>query len=344
MSARFLVLCIDRPLASGGVAVLYDAVQILTEAGHDAMIVHGRPGFRHMNGEASVSIGHSNRIALAENARWQPQSLRQKLRKARTAMARPADSFDLRPDDIIVVPELMLRNAMIAYPAHRKVLFSQNPYLYLEAVREARLAGLDPVAGIALNLGISRNCMAAFEAVGVTQVAYFPVAPRLDLFPYRHEKSQLITYMPRKRPAEAEVLEAALRRRGNLRGFDLLAIDGMAPEEVARSLAGTSVFVSLLKDEALGFPAAEAMAAGCVVVGYTGQGTEEYFDSNTGIPVQDGDILGLIEAVEDTVARLNRDPSAFDAMRRRASDRVHATYTRAAFREGLLTAVERLVA
>jgi hypothetical protein len=344
MAARFVVLCIDRPLASGGVAVLYDAVRFLTEAGHEALLVHGTPGFRHMNGDASVVVGHSNRIALAENQLWRPASLRQKLRKWRVGQARPADSFALRPDDIIVVPELMLNPALIAFPAHRKVVFSQNPYLYLNAVHGARRLGRDPVAEVVLNLGISRNCMAAFEAVGVARAAYFPVAPRLDLFPFRDAKSPLIAYMPRKRPAEAEVLADALRRRGRLRGFDLCAIDGMSPEDVARRIADTQIFVSLLKDEALGFPAAEAMAAGCVVVGYTGHGTEEYFDTDTGVPVRDGDILGLIEAVEETVARLHSDPAPLDALRRRASARIHATYAPQAFRDGMLAALGPLAA
>lgn len=339
---RFIFLCIDRPHASGGVAVLYDAVRHANSAGLDATVVHGHQGFRHMNGDAHVPIGYSNRVALAENALWRPQSLRQKFRQLRKSFERPIDVPELRPCDVIVVPELMLPHALRAYPAHRKVVFSQNPYLYLDAVLAARRAGHDPIGEVVLNLGISRNCMAAFDAVGATRTAYFPVSPRLDLFPFCEGKSRTIAYMPRKRPAEGAVLADALRRRGHLRGFELVEIDELPPEEVARLIGKALVFVSLMKDEALGFPALEAMSAGCVVVGYTGHGTEEYFDCGTGVPVRDGDILGLIESVEQTIERLDSDPHALHRLRRAASIKVNETYSAAAFSDGLFAALDRI--
>lgn len=322
--------------------MLYDAVRYINAAGGDAIILHGRAGFKHMNGDPGVSVGYSNRVQLAENSLWQPESIRQYFRKLRISRQRPRDVPELRPEDIIVIPELMLAHAMIAYPEHQKVLFSQNPYLYVEAVVAAKRNGLDPINRISLNIGISKNCMAAFKAVGATRTAYFPVSPRLDQFPYRERKSNVIAYMPRKRPAEAAILIDALRRRGRLRGFQLVEIEEMPPLEVARIIGEAQIFISLLKDEALGFPVMEAMAAGCIVVGYTGHGSEEYFDHETGIPVRDGDLLGLIQSVEQTVERLASDPDDLQRMRYMASTRIHANYNASIFREGLLKALEQV--
>jgi glycosyltransferase involved in cell wall biosynthesis len=144
--------------------------------------------------------------------------------------------------------------------------------------------------------------------------------------------------MPRKRPWEAKLICGALLRRGKLQGYQIEALDNMTRSEVAAKLAKTQIFISLLKDEALGFPAAEAMAAGCVVVGFDGLGTAEYFDQDVGVPVTEGDVASLVTAVENTIAEYETDPRRLDAMRRKASDRVNARYNKSAFEAGALGA------
>ena len=342
MAPRFIFLSIDRTQASGGVAVLYDCVRLAREAGHDAVVMHGVPGFVHVNGRADVPVTWSNRIDRARAALGKPLSIRQKLRRFRQMHAPVRGDLDLRPDDVVVVPELFLLPSLLAFPDHRKVLFSQNPFLHLRAAETARLAGCDPVAPFVLHVGIARVCMEAISLLGATDMAQFPVSPRLQAFEYREEKRDVVAYMPRKRPEQARVFADALRRRGKLHGFDLLEIDDMTPDEVSEAVGSSRVFASLMAEEALGFPAAEAMAAGCVTVGYTGIGTREYFDETTGVPVPEGDLNGLVEAVEQAIAHHRADPSHFDEMRRRASRRIHDRYSEDRFREGLLAMLDRV--
>jgi glycosyltransferase involved in cell wall biosynthesis len=165
-----------------------------------------------------------------------------------------------------------------------------------------------------------------------------PVGPNFDLFPFRQDKKRQIAYMPRKRSWEAGQIHEALVRRGRIKGFDIVTVDGMTQAQVAKSLGESLIFISLMKEEALGFPALEAMASGCVVVGYTGLGTREYFTPETGIPIEEGDTPALVQAVESAVAEYEADPSRLDGMRREASRCVTARYSREAFRSGLLQA------
>ena len=47
----------------------------------------------------------------------------------------------------------------------------------------------------------------------------------------------------------------------------------------------------------------EAMASGCVVIGYHGRGGKEYFQRSFSYPIEAGDIVGFAKAVESVLAR-----------------------------------------
>ena len=146
--------------------------------------------------------------------------------------------------------------------------------------------------------------------------------------------------MPRKRRFEAELIDQALRARGNIGDYELVCIDGMRQREVAQHLAEGRFFISLMRNEALGFPAMEAMASGCIVIGYTGLAAEEFFDSDTGVPITDGNTVGLVKAVEHAVADYDANPDPWDRMRQLANDRVRRRYNPEVFRSSLLSAID----
>lgn len=148
--------------------------------------------------------------------------------------------------------------------------------------------------------------------------------------------------MPRKRPWEAAVISEALIRRNKVADYRIEALDNMPRSEVAAKLSESRIFISLLQHEALGFPAAEAMAAGCIVIGFDGLGTAEYFDHSVGVPVTEGDVAGIVESVERVVKEYENDPVRFDTMRDIASKRVNEKYSVEAFRTGVLEAWKKL--
>lgn len=341
MSRRYLFLCPDAQKASGGVAVLYDCVTFLREAGYDAAAVHQSPDARYPNQDIDAPVYFTPEIRRASAAR---QGLQGRLNRYAASVAHQFVKsrnlrLELRAEDLIVAPDFMLSDVLEAFPDNPKVLFVQNPFVYTHMHGIARGRGLDPVGGFIRFLGIADICMDTFELLGAEPVSRFPVSPNLSLFPFRQEKKPLITYMPRKRPQEAAIIDTALRQRGRLGEFDLVAIDRLPQAGVAGLLGESLVFLSLLKTEALGFPAAEAMAAGCITIGYTGLGTREYFDETTGIPVEEGDTMGVVRAVEQALEEYRADPSRLDDMRKRASERIHQRYSRDAFRDGLLEAI-----
>jgi Glycosyltransferase len=154
-------------------------------------------------------------------------------------------------------------------------------------------------------------------------------------FSFGAEKDDLITYMPRKRPVEAKLIVEALSGRGHVGGYRIEPLENLPRTEIAARLRRSRFFISLQKAESIGFPAAEAMAAGCIVVGYTGLGGREYFTDELGIPVTEDDTAGLVRALETAVAEYATDPMRLDAMRTRASAEINRRFSRAAFDEAL---------
>lgn len=337
-------MCPEVSAASGGVAVIYACVETLRQAGHDAVVLHARADYRYPGTPfrppilASADIG---RTYLRQTSRRRKLHVLKGLLKSRAASAGSA-YVDLRPDDVIVVPEFMIVTATETFPDHRKVVFSQNSFSYIRLFDRAIRAGADPDATVLCNVGINDTCMEAFSLMSDRPGLRIVVSPDLDLFDDGQAKQRTITYMPRKRKSEADFLHAALERRGKVADFDLIRLDRMTQPEVARHMAESLIFVSLMKDEALGFPGIEAMASGCIVVGFTGLGTEEYFTPETGFPIREGDNVGLVLTVERIAAEYRADPARLDALRRHASGVVRARYNPQAFRDTLLEAWDRI--
>lgn len=344
MAPRYLFLCPDHTHAAGGTAVLYECVALLRGDGHDAVLVHLSASARYPNSphdlptfyDRSVIAAHERRLSLPRRVMQLPDRFRAHLGPRRNPPLRH------RPDDILVVPEFWLSLAVEAFPGRPKVVMVQNPFTYLDSHADALSRGLDPSDGHLLSIAGAQSCMGALELTGVSPVAYCRVQPDFARFPYREAKSRRIAYMPRKRRREADLVCRALERRGNLRGYELVCVDGMTQAQVAEVLGDCRFFLSLMERESLGFPGLEAMASGCIVVGYTGVGGREYFTRDTGRPVEEDDSFGLVVALEQAVAEYDRDPVALDALRRHAAAKVTATYTRAAFEDGLRGAWDQL--
>jgi len=108
-------------------------------------------------------------------------------------------------------------------------------------------------------------------------------------------------------------------------------------DQVAAHLRAAHIYVSTGMYEGLGLPPLEAMAAGCLVVGFAGGGGLDYATADNGVWVPDDDPWALAEALEHTLASLN-DPAAAAALdaKRRAGRATAMSYNRERFERELL--------
>lgn len=266
---RVFVFCPDLSAPTGGIKVLYRQVEALNDLGIDAWIVHGR--------RSSRPNWFDSRAPIAW--RWQ---------------------IKLQPQDVAVIPEVWWpRTARLAGPA-RKVVVVQNPYLLFSGMRGSACEDYRrrDLVLLATSADTERYLAHAFP---VARTHRFQWAIDERLF-YPGAKKKQIAWMPRKGQRDAEQVFGILGLRGCLRGWRLAAIDGMHETDVARILRESLFFFSFGAAEGLPLPPAEAMAAGCVVVGYNGRGGAEYFDSRWSWPIEAGNILEFTRTAEELLA------------------------------------------
>src|SRR5262249_9400435 len=127
-----------------------------------------------------------------------------------------------------------------------------------------------------------------------------------------------IAFMPRRGARDAAQVLAILRARGALDDVEVLEFDGLGEREVAAALHDTLIFLSLGTAEGCPTPPKEAMASGCLTVGYTGQGGREFMTDGVAYPVEAGAVADLARTVEALLDEYRGDPVPLPAVGRAA--------------------------
>ncbi len=246
------------------------------------------------------------------------------------------------PDDWLVVPEVTPPDSLaaLAWLPARLVIHNQNPFYTFRGVRDIGALNALGLAGGLCCSRFTRETLHGWGSATDWQVVRPALLPHFAAAAGQLARRRQIAYMPRKRPAEAAALAALFRERFP-RWADLpwVPIQDMSRQQVARALAESEVFVSLGKDEGLGLPPLEAMAAGCLVCGFDGQGGREYATPDNGLWVADGDFEGFAQALATTL-----DLDELEVERRLASGRATAaTFSQDRFESELDSAWRHLL-
>ena len=327
---RYFFVAADTNVPSGGRQYIYTAVSILRDLGYDARVLHASAGFSYTWFEHDVPVAFIRPSSLwSGQAKHLPRDIVRFVRRSFKAWSFRVRA-DTRPvqltaDDVVVLPETDIATQKY-YGDVKIVIFNQNGFYLADvlALRGGVPGGLLAVVSTSV---LSDAYARSFDMPNCRAVPYVIEA---EAFAYQSEKQRQIAYMPRKRGREAGKIAQLLELRGRLDGFELVAIDGVSKEDAARLISQSLIFISLSEREGFGLPPAEAMATGSIVVGYTGHGGREFFTADTGIVLEDGDMLGVVEAVEAVIAEYGRDPVGVDARRAAASKFIHQRYSQAA--------------
>ena len=320
----FYVSAVDYPV--GGLNVIFDCVQILKAAGIEAHAFSATDSFEYPFISPAPEIFHVHGLQEDASRRGRIRNL---LTSYRARHRNP--ELEIGPGDVVVVPEFLGAWLPKQLPGATLVLLVQGYRVLVDAVKDP---SWNPGAFVG-TVTISDVCRATAEMVGLSDIRNIPLSIDADLFRHDSPKRPIIAYMPRRRGEEVHFVTTALRKRGRVEDFELVAIDNLSHSEVAGTLREASIFLSFSQMEGFGLPPAEAMAAGCLVVGYTGVGGAEFLDAVVGFPVLDGDLPRFVKTVEQVADLCRTSPEVVASMRQRASDRIRERYGRTAFVENV---------
>jgi len=302
------VLCPDSDKPSGGVKKLYRHVDVLNRNGLASSIVHQTAGFRCAWFENDTRVSYASQINLTAS-------------------------------DYLVVPEVYGPVIADIQPGIRKVIFNQGCYLTFQGYSLLKKADVSPYrhpdvfATLVVSDDSRRFLQYVFPELRVYRLHY-GIDPAI--FRYQPHKKRQIAFMPRRNREDARQVVNALNYRGSLEGFDLIAIDGKSENETAAMLQHSMIFLSFGRAEGFGLPPAEAMACGCIVVGFHGMGGREFFEREHCYPVPQGDIMAFVQTVERVIETAGRDPGLLAEQGRRAAAFINDNYSLAQEEDDLI--------
>ncbi len=286
--------------------VLYRHVDLLNDSGFDAAVVHHKPGYR---------------------AGWFANQTR----------TLAAHDVVVTPRDILVVPEFY-GAAIAGWPTGPTiVVFNQAAYYTFDGISVEDARAIDRRGGMSI-LTVSQNSQELLRyAFGNSAVSRVRSVVEEETFhpgdgaaPRRR-----IAYATNRRAQERHQLLSILALRGRL-DWELVPIQGMSETQVADTLRESAIFLAFNEREGFGLPPAEAMACGCYVIGYHGQGAQEFFDPAYSHPVAESDLLGFAEAIEEAASSYDADPAPLTTAGLAASRAVLGRYTLEGLRTDLV--------
>lgn len=268
----------EKPV--GGIKVIYQHCQMLNELGYDA--------FPLMMGDYSGNFfGYNNEIKKFAN-----------------------EKENIKEGDVVVATEfepyegLVFRNSL-------KVIFVQNWWGVLKRLKpEDR--HLDYIKlGYDHVFTCSQYCSEYVSENMNIQASTITNGIDLDVFCESNiqRKSNRVLAMSRKNPADLEKLKKLLSKTD----IELHVVDGLSQSELILEYQSAEIFITLGYPEGFSLPPLEAMACGCIVIGFTGGGANEFMiNEHTALVSNDGDCEGVYK----NIIRIQQDYGFKERLRR----------------------------
>jgi hypothetical protein len=355
-------LCPDDDTHIGGILKIYNHVEILSDKGYSAFVLHNKPGFRCSWFKNYAPIAYpllkpcDNLHQILRNI--SPVLFRQKyyLQSWQKGLQLISHNHAKLPpiseEDVLVIPEMMTPFFDITQGNLPFVIFTQGAYLTFNSLKMPRhrfKAQPNPdfkfyqaknLLGV---MTVSKDNTNYLKLVYPHLPTYrIRIAIPKSIFSYNGNKKRLISYMPRKLESDVRQVIYILQARDRLKNWEFYPIDKLPREETAKILNESALFLSFCYQEGFSLPPAEAMASGCIVIGYSGQGGKEYFFHTPHRTIEPGNIIEFVQEVEKIALDYENNLDYYLNTTKAASDKILNDYSQENEKQDVLHTWEQI--
>lgn len=281
---KICYFCPDFSPPSAGTRRLYRHVRHLNLLGYDASVVHQKKGF--------VLTWHGYRVPVI----W------------------IEDQPSFEKDDVLVFPEGMstLMKETSHFPCIRIAIALNWAYIYSNLPRGENWRDYG-ISHVITPSPVIKDFLEWSMGMSVTLIANYV---DLHKFSYRPEKKMpKISYMSRK-DLSGEIIRTIFERKaGPHQKYQWTRLHDLTENQYAAELTTSALFLATSPQEGMPTSVLEAMAAGCLVLGFSGVGGNDYLvgegQHQNCILIENGNYPALGKKLEDTLETLEDNPDAF---------------------------------
>ena len=264
--------CFPRTYVSGGIKTMYQHASLLRRAGFPVQVLQA-------DGAPTWLSSDMTRLVCETIA-------------------------DVTAQDVLVFPEILdgwYRDVIQAPMKAKKVIFCQNPYYfvtYRPSLQKLKQWGVSHV------LAPSRESAFMLQRIlGLDEVLVTSPAVDGELFRPLKKKPQVVFSqwkwakqgpLPDYPSMFYDIINI---KYPELAQIPWVVLKDRSEAEVAALMGESAICLSLGRLESLGMTALEAMAAGCLVVGYHGGGGRDYATSQNGFWHSPEDVEGIVDSL-----------------------------------------------
>ena len=204
--------------------------------------------------------------------------------------------------DFVILPEIFahLAEDLLIKKGIDYAIFAQNGYVINSTNNEDKLKKAYNQAKFILSYSndITKCIHSKFPKLK-TRIIKISYALDLKKFNLKNKKN-LITYMSRKLPVHSNLVINYLKPQLP-RNWSIKDLNDLTETQTYTMLKKSKIFLSFSSFEGLPLPPAEAALAGNFVIGYTGEGGNEYWKKPLFKRINSGEIIPFVKAVSKKI-------------------------------------------
>lgn len=215
-------------------------------------------------------------------------------------------NFDSKRD-FVILPEIFahLAEEMLVKKKIKYAIFVQNGYALNSTNNETKLATAYSKAKFILSYSDDiTNCVKIKFPKLKTKI--IKISYSLDLnYKKKTNKKNMITYMSRKLPQHSSLVTNYIKNYLP-KNWTLTDINHSSENNTYLSLRKSKIFLAFSNLEGLPLPPAEAALAGNFVIGYTGEGGDEYWKKPIFTKINSGEIKTFVKEILKKISDIKK--------------------------------------